>query len=158
MLTACGGSAPGRTSVGHIYSSVVYSSVAGETVVPVADTRKRVTAHESRHPSGRPAWEGMPAARLRAARSSLRSPGPGRDHVQDEESEQFPSFQASKLREAIPCDQMLALADGVRAAKKAAPTRPHPSAPNSELFHKSVGPGVGLIDRLRDKLTSLSTS
>jgi hemerythrin superfamily protein len=76
-----------------------------------------------------------------------------RDHVQDEESDQFP-----KLREAIPRDHLVALAEKVRAAKKAAPTRPHPSAPNSELFHKSVGPGVGLIDRLRDKLTSRSTS
>jgi hypothetical protein len=26
-------------------------------------------------------------------------------------------------------------------------------APNAELFHKMVGPGVGLVDRLRDKLT-----
>jgi hypothetical protein len=76
-----------------------------------------------------------------------------RDHVQDEEAEQFP-----ELREAIPRDEMVALADKVRTAKQAAPTRPHPSAPNSELFHKSVGPGVGMIDRLRDKLTGRSTS
>jgi hypothetical protein len=26
-------------------------------------------------------------------------------------------------------------------------------APNNEVFHKLVGPGVGLVDRLRDKLT-----
>jgi hemerythrin superfamily protein len=76
-----------------------------------------------------------------------------RDHVQDEESEQFP-----KLREAIPRDEMVALAEKVQTAKKAAPTRPHPSSPNSELFHKSVGPGVGMLDRLRDKLTGRSTS
>jgi hemerythrin superfamily protein len=41
----------------------------------------------------------------------------------------------------------------VENAKKLAPTRPHPLAPNSEVFHKLVGPGVGLVDRLRDKLT-----
>jgi hypothetical protein len=75
------------------------------------------------------------------------------DHVQDEESEHFP-----KLREAIPRDEMVALAGKVQTAKKAAPTRPHPSSPNSELFHKAVGPGVGMIDRLRDKLTGRSTS
>jgi hypothetical protein len=53
---------------------------------------------------------------------------------------------------------MVALADKVQTAKQAAPTRPHPSSPNSELFHKSVGPGVGMLDRLRDKLTGRSTS
>ena len=42
-------------------------------------------------------------------------------------------------------------------AKKLAPTRPHPGAPNSEVFHKLVGPGVGLVDRLRDKLTGRAT-
>lgn len=45
----------------------------------------------------------------------------------------------------------------VEAAKKLAPTRSHPSAPRSELFHKSVGPGVGMVDRLLDKLTGRHT-
>jgi len=45
----------------------------------------------------------------------------------------------------------------VETAKKLAPTRPHPGAPHSELFHKLVGPGVGMVDRLRDKLTGRST-
>jgi hypothetical protein len=31
----------------------------------------------------------------------------------------------------------------VETAKNIAPTRAHPRAPNSELFHKFVGPGVG---------------
>lgn len=71
-----------------------------------------------------------------------------RDHVQDEESGQFP-----RLREKVPADKLVELGGKVETAKKLAPTRPHPSAPNSELFHKLVGPGVGLVDRLRDKLT-----
>ena len=50
------------------------------------------------------------------------------------------------------------LGEKVERAKKLAPTRPHPSAPHSELFHKTVGPGVGMIDRLRDKLTGRQTS
>ena len=29
--------------------------------------------------------------------------------------------------------------------------------PHPELFHKTVGPGVGIIDRLRDKLTGRRT-
>lgn len=71
-----------------------------------------------------------------------------RDHVSDEETEQFP-----QLRAQLPHEQLVELGAKVSAAKKAAPTRPHPGAPHSELFHKSVGPGVGLVDRLRDKLT-----
>jgi hemerythrin superfamily protein len=71
------------------------------------------------------------------------------DHVRDEEAEQFP-----ELRRRIPGEELTELAGKVETAKRLAPTRPHPGAPNSELFHKLVGPGVGLVDRLRDKLTS----
>jgi hemerythrin superfamily protein len=74
------------------------------------------------------------------------------DHVYDEESEQFP-----RLREHVPADKLVELAEKVEAAKKIAPTRPHPAAPNAELFHKLVGPGVGLVDRLRDRLTNRQT-
>jgi hemerythrin superfamily protein len=75
------------------------------------------------------------------------------DHVQDEESDQFP-----KLRVAIPREQLVEIGSKVQTAKKLAPTRPHPAAPNAELFHKLVGPGVGLVDRARDRLTGRSTS
>jgi hemerythrin superfamily protein len=74
------------------------------------------------------------------------------DHVQDEESEQFP-----ELRRRVPREELTELAGKVETAKRLAPTRPHPGAPNSELFHKLVGPGVGLVDRLRDKLTGRAT-
>ena len=74
------------------------------------------------------------------------------DHVEDEETEQFP-----ELRAKIPHEELVELAGKVETAKKLAPTRPHPAAPNSELFHKLVGPGVGLVDRLRDKLTGRAT-
>jgi hemerythrin superfamily protein len=74
------------------------------------------------------------------------------DHVRDEETEQFP-----ELRRRVPHEELIELAGKVETAKKLAPTRPHPSAPNSELFHKAVGPGVGLVDRLRDKLTGRAT-
>jgi hemerythrin superfamily protein len=84
--------------------------------------------------------------RLRELESTLA------DHVQDEESEQFP-----ELRRRVPQEELVELAGKVETAKKLAPTRPHPAAPNSELFHKLVGPGVGLVDRLRDKLTGRAT-
>lgn len=71
-----------------------------------------------------------------------------RDHVSDEENEQFP-----ELRAQVPRDELIEIGEKVENAKKLAPTRPHPLAPNNEVFHKLVGPGVGLVDRLRDKLT-----
>jgi hemerythrin superfamily protein len=71
-----------------------------------------------------------------------------RDHVSDEETEHFP-----ELRAHLSADDLVEMGRKVEAAKKAAPTRPHPAAPHSELFHKLVGPGVGMVDRLRDKLT-----
>jgi hemerythrin superfamily protein len=74
------------------------------------------------------------------------------DHVRDEEAEQFPA-----LRGRIPQEELTELAGKVETAKKLAPTRPHPGAPNNELFHKLVGPGVGLVDRLRDKLSGRAT-
>lgn len=69
-------------------------------------------------------------------------------HATDEEQEQFP-----RLREKIPAADLVELGEKVRTAKAAAPTRPHPASPNAELFHKTLGPGVGLIDKLRDALT-----
>ncbi|MFN8076711.1 MAG: hemerythrin domain-containing protein [Kineosporiaceae bacterium] len=76
-----------------------------------------------------------------------------RDHAADEELEQFP-----QLRAAIPREELVAIAGKVETAKKMAPTRPHPAAPNNKLFHQLVGPGVGLVDRLHDKLTGKATA
>ena len=76
-----------------------------------------------------------------------------RDHIADEESDQFPQLRAHLSR-----DQLVEIGAKVEAAKKAAPTRPHPSAPHSALFHKTLGAGVGLVDRLRDKLTGRPNS
>jgi hemerythrin superfamily protein len=71
------------------------------------------------------------------------------DHVSDEEQEQFPQLRAS-----VPAEQLEAMGGQVAALKKVAPTRPHPGAPNNALFHLSVGPGVGLVDRLRDAIST----
>ena len=69
-------------------------------------------------------------------------------HVDDEESDQFP-----KLRRAVSAEELVDLGRKVEAAKKVAPTRPHPDSPHSELFHMTVGLGVGMVDRLRDALS-----
>ena len=71
-----------------------------------------------------------------------------RHHAQDEEQDQFP-----RLREKLPRETLVELREKVDRAKRLAPTRPHPDAPNAELFHKLAGPGVGMVDRMRDKLT-----
>lgn len=75
-----------------------------------------------------------------------------RHHANDEESGQFP-----QLRAHIPGEKLVEMGKKVQNAKKLAPTRPHPNAPHSELFHKTIGPGVGMIDRLLDKLTGRHT-
>jgi hemerythrin superfamily protein len=74
------------------------------------------------------------------------------DHIADEEREHFPQLRAN-----LPREDLVQLAGKVESAKKLAPTRPHPSAPNSQVFHKMVGPGVGLVDRLRDRLSGRTT-
>ena len=61
------------------------------------------------------------------------------------------------MRAQVPRDELIEIGGKVESAKKLAPTRPHPLAPNNEVFHKLVGPGVGLVDRLRDKLTGRAT-
>ena len=73
-------------------------------------------------------------------------------HASSEEGEQFP-----KLRAHIPRETLLDMGRKVETAKALAPTRPHPSAPHSELFHKVVGPGVGMVDRLLDRLQGRQT-
>jgi hemerythrin superfamily protein len=71
-----------------------------------------------------------------------------REHVADEEGNLFP-----RLRSACPPDALDDLGDKVRMAKKTAPTRPHPSAPDKPPANKMLAPGVGMVDRMRDALS-----
>ncbi|MBG0850592.1 hemerythrin domain-containing protein [Streptomyces spinoverrucosus] len=71
-----------------------------------------------------------------------------RAHIADEEENLFP-----KLRAACPPQALDELGDKVRQAKKLAPTRPHPSAPDTPPLNKLLAPGAGLVDRVRDALT-----
>ena len=56
------------------------------------------------------------------------------------------------MRAQASRDELIKIGGKVENAKKLAPTRPHPLAPNNVVCHKLVGPGVCLVDRLRDKL------
>ncbi|MFE0256367.1 hemerythrin domain-containing protein [Streptomyces sp. NPDC059010] len=71
-----------------------------------------------------------------------------RSHIADEERSLFP-----QLRAACTPDALDDLGDKVRQAKKVAPTRPHPAAPDKPPANKLLAPGAGLVDRLRDALT-----
>lgn len=76
-----------------------------------------------------------------------------RHHVADEESDLFP-----RLRAACTAEELAALGRKVEQAKKLAPTRPHPSAPDHAPLNKLLGPGTGLVDRMRDALTNRPTT
>ncbi|GAA4909272.1 hemerythrin HHE cation binding domain-containing protein [Stackebrandtia albiflava] len=71
-----------------------------------------------------------------------------RHHVEEEESDLLPKLAAACSRE-----QLEELGEKVIRAKKIAPTRPHPSAPDTPPANMLLAPGAGLIDRLRDKLS-----
>ncbi|MFG3293201.1 hemerythrin domain-containing protein [Streptomyces sp. NPDC048179] len=75
------------------------------------------------------------------------------DHVQDEETNLFP-----KLRQVCSPETLDELGDKVRRAKAMAPTRPHPSAPDTPPGNKLLAPGVGLVDRARDFVTGRGKS
>ncbi|MFG2819676.1 hemerythrin domain-containing protein [Kitasatospora sp. NPDC048365] len=74
-------------------------------------------------------------------------------HVADEEQNLFPA-----LAEACAAEQLDELGDKVRTAKKFAPTRPHPSAPDTPPGNMLVAAGTGLVDRARDLVTGRGRS
>ncbi|MCX2729244.1 hemerythrin domain-containing protein [Saccharopolyspora sp. NFXS83] len=74
--------------------------------------------------------------------------GDVRHHVQDEEQDLLP-----RLREACSADERRELGEKILRAKEAAPTRPHPAAPDRPPANKILAPGAGMVDRLRDALS-----
>jgi hypothetical protein len=71
-----------------------------------------------------------------------------RHHIEEEETNLLP-----KLQQACAQHDLQELGAKVLRAKKIAPTRPHPSAPDKPPANLILAPGVGLIDRLRDALS-----
>lgn len=68
-----------------------------------------------------------------------------RHHVEEEEGEMFPA-----LRKAISRSDLASMGEALEGAKTAAPTRPHPGAPDTPPGNVIVGAISGLIDRVRD--------
>lgn len=72
-----------------------------------------------------------------------------RHHVEEEEQELFPI-----LRDTFGRNDMNDLGEALADAKKIAPTRPHPLSPDSPPANVITAPIAGLIDRIRDGITS----
>jgi hemerythrin superfamily protein len=74
------------------------------------------------------------------------------DHIQEEEDELFP-----QLQQALDANEQDELGRKIQKAKKLAPTRPHPSAPDEPPMDKLVGVPTGIVDRIRDKMSGRET-
>lgn len=68
-------------------------------------------------------------------------------HVREEEGEFFP-----RLREALGPEALGDLGEQLRKGKRAAPTRPHPHAPNEPPALAMAAPVAAMYDRVRDRL------
>lgn len=66
-------------------------------------------------------------------------------HARNEEREVFP-----RLRQAFDADTLTSLGGALRTAKRVAPTRPHPAAPNTPPGNVVAGMAAGVVDRARD--------
>ena len=70
-----------------------------------------------------------------------------RRHVREEERELLPA-----LRRALSQDELRALGEALGRAKDAAPTRPHPAAPDEPPANLLANAGAAAMDRGRDAL------
>jgi hemerythrin superfamily protein len=68
-------------------------------------------------------------------------------HAEEEEQELFPKVRAAMGRKALA-----ELGDTLEIAKKTAPTRPHPKAPDSPPGNLVAGPTVAVADKARGLL------
>jgi hemerythrin-like domain-containing protein len=67
-----------------------------------------------------------------------------RHHVKEEENELFPD-----VRKQLGRKRLQELGDELRAARRRAPTRPHPGAPDEPPGNLLVGGAVAVVDRAR---------
>jgi hemerythrin superfamily protein len=74
-----------------------------------------------------------------------------RHHVQEEEDEFFPM-----VRDELGRNALSDLGDAMAAARKVAPTHPHPRSPDTPPGNLVMGTAVGVADRIRDILSGLA--
>jgi len=70
-----------------------------------------------------------------------------RHHVKEEESELFPD-----VRKEIKRKELAELGDALEKAKKTAPKRPHPRAPDTPPGNLLVGPTAGVVDKAKARV------
>jgi hemerythrin-like domain-containing protein len=74
-------------------------------------------------------------------------------HIDEEEEPKlFPEMQ-----QALSPEEQDKLGQKITTAKKLAPTRPHPSAPDEPPMNIAVGVPTGIMDRIRDLMSGRST-
>lgn len=127
----------------HLYPAVRLHVPGGDTLADReirehAEAEKLMKALEHLEPSDAAFAETL--ARLMAE---------VRAHIDEEENVLFP-----KLTAACTPEELLELGDKVTAAKKRAPTHPHPSAPDTPPANAITSPALGLLDKARDAFTN----
>ncbi len=70
-----------------------------------------------------------------------------RHHVQEEENELFP-----EMRSAVGEGELQKMGAAMAAAKKMAPTHPHPNAPNTPPGNIVAGAAAAVMDKVRDAI------
>ncbi len=74
-----------------------------------------------------------------------------RHHVEEEEGEFFP-----KVRDELGRKALADLGEAMEAAKKGAPTHPHPRSPDAPPANAVVGAIAGVIDRVGDNISGMA--
>ncbi|MGV9560403.1 hemerythrin domain-containing protein [Streptomyces sp. NPDC003401] len=110
--------------------------LADEEIAEHGEVERMLRELEDRRPG-----DGRFDELIAALRNSARA------HADDEESRLFPL-----LAEVCSTAALEDLGERVRSAKKRAPARPHPSAPDAPPANGTLTPGTGMVDRLRDML------
>ena len=70
-----------------------------------------------------------------------------RHHVEEEEKELFPD-----VRKAMGRKELAELGEALEKAKKTAPTRPHPRAPDTPPGNVVAGTGAVVVDKVKEKV------
>jgi hemerythrin superfamily protein len=70
-----------------------------------------------------------------------------RHHVEEEEQELFPD-----VRKALGRKELAELGEALEKAKKTAPTRPHPRAPDTPPGNLVAGSAAGVVDKAKAKV------
>jgi hemerythrin-like domain-containing protein len=68
-----------------------------------------------------------------------------REHIQYEQDVVWPRFSA-----AVDDAELTRLGEQLEAAKKVAPTRPHPDTPSDAVTQKTMGTAAAVVDHVRD--------